>query len=199
MSGTTTTAPAEGTTTEAPAEAGQVEGTAAEGGAHGGGHFPPLDSKTFPSQIFWLVIFFTLLYVLMSKLVLPKLGRILDERANRIESDLAQAQKLKDETENAVKSYEKALADARGKATSIAQDTRDKLGKEVEAERHALEATLSAKMQEAEGKIAKSRTKAMASVSDVASEAAADIVAQLTGTKVTKAALAKAIADASKG
>jgi F-type H+-transporting ATPase subunit b len=199
MSQTSTTAPAEGTSEATATETGQTEGTAAEGGAHGGGHFPPLDSKTFPSQIFWLVIFFALLYALMSKLVLPKLSKILEARASRIESDLAQAQKLKDETETAVKSYEKALSDARSKAAAIAQDNRDALGKEVEAERTALEATLSDKLQKAEAKIAASRNKAMANVSDVAAEAAAEIVAQLTGTKVTKAQVAKAISDAAKG
>lgn len=180
-------------------ESGMAEGTAAEGGAHGGGHFPPLDSNTFPSQIFWLVIFFTLLYVLMSRLVLPKLALLLEARAKRIESDLAQAQKLKDETETAFKAYEKALSDARSKAAAIAQDNRDVLAKEVEAERGALEATLADKLQKAEATIAASRDRAMASVADVAAEAAADIVAQLTGSKVSKADVARAIGAVAKG
>ena len=190
----TTTVPAEGTA-EAPAgETGHTEGTAAEGG-HGGGVFPPLDTATFPSQIFWLVIFFGLLYLLMSKWALPKLAAILDGRASRIEGDLAKAQALKDETENAIKAYEKALADARANAQAIAQENRAKLTAEMDAERAALEKTLSAKVAEAEVKIAAAKAKAMQEVGGVATDTVVEIVAELTGSKVTKAAVAKAIAD----
>ena len=112
----TTEAPAEG---EAPAsgEAGHTtEGTAAEGG-HGG--FPPMDAHTFPSQIFWLVIFFGLLYLLMSKVALPKMAAVLDKRHKAIEGDLAKASALKHETEAAIQHYEKSLADARAKAKAM--------------------------------------------------------------------------------
>jgi len=202
MSGTTT-APAEATG-EAPAaetpaaETGHTtEGTEAHGGGHG--PFPPLDTAKFPSQIFWLVIFFALLYVLMSKVVLPKLAKILDNRAARIESDLARAQALKDETEAAVKAYEKAYADARGKATAIAQDTRDQLAAETDKERAALEATLAGKIAAAEAQIARSRAAAMKDVDSAAADTAAEIVAQLTGAKIGKADAAKAVAGAVKG
>lgn len=180
---------------EAPAaaEAGQSQGTAAEGG-HGGA-FPPMDTTTFPSQIFWLVIFFGLLYLLMSRVALPKMGSILEKRAARIEGDLARAQALKDETQAAVTAYEKALADARAKAQGIALETRTKMAAEMDAERSAVEATLGAKVGEAEARIAKAKAKAMTDVSGVAADAAAEIVAELTGTKVTKAAVSKAVAD----
>jgi F-type H+-transporting ATPase subunit b len=200
----TTTAPAAGTA-EAPAaetghgetpaaEAGHSEGTAAEGG-HGGGVFPPLDTSTFPSQIFWLVIFFALLYFMMSKVALPRLGRIFETRMGRINGDLTRAQALKEETEAAIASYEKALADARAKAQGIAAETKAKMQAEMDAERSALEATLSKKVAEAEASIAKARAKAMEDVAGVAADTAAEIVAELTGTKVTKAAASKAIAD----
>jgi F-type H+-transporting ATPase subunit b len=188
---TTTEAQVEGT---APAEA---EGhatethTGAEGGHKGG--FPPLDSKTFPSQIFWLVIFFALLYALMSKLVLPRLASILETRRNRIEGDIARASALKDETEAALNSYNKALADARGNASDIAKTTRDTVNADIADKQHKLDAELSAKAVAAEAKIAKSKAKAMETVSDIASDAASEIVAALTGGKVTKAALTKAL------
>jgi len=200
---TTTIAQAE-TTGEAPAaEAGPAEtGHTTEGTeAHGGGHgpFPPLDTAKFPSQIFWLVIFFALLYVLMSKVVLPKLAKILENRAAKIESDLARAQALKDETEAAVKAYEKAYADARGKATAIAQDSRDQLAGEMDKERAALEASLASKIAAAEAQIAKSRAAAMKDVESAAADTAAEIVARLTGVGISKADVAKAIAGATKG
>lgn len=185
------------TTTEAPVEGAAAEGTAHEG-AEGGhkGVFPPLDTKTFPSQIFWLVIFFAALYLLMSKLVLPRIAAILEARRNRIEGDLSRASALKEETEAALNSYQKSLADARGNASTIAQTTRESVNSDVAAKQHALDAELSAKATDAEAKIAKSKAKAMDAVSDIAADTASDIVAALTGGKVTKTAISKALAAA---
>lgn len=197
MAQTTTTpillAQAENTEAAAPAEG---EGATTEGTeAHGGGHgvFPPLDAKTFPSQLFWLVIFFAALYLLMSKVVLPRIAAILEARRSRIEGDLARAQSLKDETEAAVASYQKALNDARNRAGDIARDTREAVNADIARQQAALDASLAAKAADAEGKISKSKAKAMESVEDIAAETAADIVAAMTGSKVTKAELAKAL------
>jgi F-type H+-transporting ATPase subunit b len=155
--------------------------------------FPPLDTKTFPSQIFWLVIFFGALYLLMSRLVLPRFTSILEIRKNRIDGDIARALALKEETEAALNSYNKALADARGNASDIAKSTRDTVNADVADKQHKLDAELSAKAVAAEAAIAKSKAKAMESVADIASDTASEIVAALTGGKVTKAALAKAL------
>jgi F-type H+-transporting ATPase subunit b len=165
--------------------------THAEGAASSA--FPPLDSATFPSQIFWLVVFFGALYLLMSRLVLPRIASILQTRKDRIDGDIARASALKDETEAALNSYNKALADARGNASDIAKSTRDKVNADIADKQHKLDAELSAQAVTAEAKIAKSKAKAMESVSDIASETASEIVAALTGGKVTKAALAKAL------
>jgi F-type H+-transporting ATPase subunit b len=170
-----------------------TEGTEAHGGEHGGGTFPPLDSSTFPSQLFWLVIFFGALYFLMSKLVLPKIGGIIDARKARIDGDIARASALKEETEAALKSYEKALADARGNASDIAKSTRDTVNADIAKQQAAVDADLSAKASAAEATIAKSKAKALESVNDIAADTAADIVAALTGGKATKADLAKVL------
>lgn len=184
--------------TAAPAaEAGGEAAATTEGTeAHGGGHegvFPPLDTKTFPSQLFWLVIFFAALYVLMSKLVLPRLADILSKRKSHIDSDLSRAQSLKEETETAIKSYEKALADARSRAGDIARETRDAVTKQADDESHKLDEALAKKISDAEAKIAASKEKALAAVEDIAAESAAEIVAALGGGKVTKAAVTKAL------
>jgi F-type H+-transporting ATPase subunit b len=179
------------TNTEATAEGHTAETHDAGHGAKGA--FPPLDSSTFPSQIFWLVVFFALLYALMSKLVLPKIGGILETRKNRIDGDLARAAALKEETEAALNSYQKALTDARGKATDIAQDTRNSVNADIAKQQAALDASLAEKASAAEATIAKSKAKAMESVEDIASETAAEIVAALTGGSATKTAIAKAL------
>ena len=180
---------------EAPA-AGET-GHTTESTGHEGGHkgaFPPMDATTFPSQIFWLVIFFALLYLLMSKLALPKMAAVLANRHKAIEGDLAKATALKNETQAAVEAYEKALADARAKAQGIAAETRAKMNAEMEAERAALDKTLAAKTADAESKIATAKAQAMKDVGEVAAETAAEIVAELTGSQASKAEALKAIA-----
>src|SRR5215471_1031457 len=122
--------------------------TEAEGGNNGG--FPPFDSSTFASQLVSLVIAFVALYLIVSRIALPRVGGVIDARQNKIEGDLTEAQKLKDDSEAALKAYEADLAAARSKAQAIGAETRDKLNAASEAERKALEDKLSAKLAEAE-------------------------------------------------
>ncbi len=168
-----------------------------ESTAHGEGHgaFPPLDTKSFPSQLFWLVIFFSALYLLMGRVVLPKLAAILGARKAQIDGDLARASALKEETEAAIKNYEKALFDARAKATDIGRETRAQVSSELDTEQATLDGALSKKIKDAEVKVAKAKAKAMESVETIAIESALDIVASLTGGKTLKTVAAKAVAS----
>lgn len=168
-----------------------TEGTEAHGAAES--QFPPLDTSTFPSQLFWLAIFFGALYFLMSRLVLPKIGGIIEARKARIDGDIARASAMKDETEAALKAYEKSLGDARGNANDIAKSTRDTVNTDIAKQQAALNADLSAKAVAAEAQISRSKAKALESVNDIAAEAASDIIAALTGAKATKADLARAL------
>ena len=159
---------------------------------------PQLDISTWPPQLFWLAITFLALYVVMSRLVIPRTGGVIEQRKSTIDGDLAAAQKLKAETDKAAQAHEAALADARAKANAIAQDNRNKLTGEIDAERAKLDAALGAKIADAEKKIAASKAKALADVGDVAADIAASIVSEITGAKVTKAAVAEAVAKAVK-
>src|SRR5690348_14196378 len=107
--------------------------TGAEGGQHSG-NFPPFDSSTFASQLVSLVVFFVALYIIVSRIALPRVGAVIDARQNKIEGDLAEAQKLKDESEAALQAYESDLAKARSRAQAIGAESRDKLNAASEAE-----------------------------------------------------------------
>src|SRR6202008_5170847 len=97
-----------------------AEGTSSHTEANGGGgNFPPFDPSTFPSQLVSLAITFVALYLIVSRIALPRVGAVIDARQNKIEGDLAEAQKLKDESESAIKAYESDLAAARSKAQAI--------------------------------------------------------------------------------
>jgi len=154
--------------------------TEADGGHHGGG-FPPFDSSTFASQLVSLVIAFVALYLIVSRLALPRVGGTIDARQNAIEGDLAAAQKLKDESDAALKAYESDLAAARARAQAIGNETREKLNATSEAERKTLEGQLAAKLADAEKQIAATRQSAMTNVRGIAADAAGAIVQQLTG------------------
>ena len=161
---------------------GESKGATAHTEAEGGHKpFPPFQKDTFASQLVSLVIAFVALYLIVSKIALPRVGGVLDKRQNTIEGDLAEAQMLKDESDGALKAYESELAQARSRAQAIGAETREKLNAASEAERKTLEGQLSVKLAEAEKIIASTRETAMGNVRGIAADAAAAIVQQLTG------------------
>jgi F-type H+-transporting ATPase subunit b len=171
--------------------------TEADGG-HGGG-FPPFESSTFASQLVSLVIAFVALYVVVSRIALPRVASVIDARQNAIEGDLAQAQKLKDESDAALKAYEADLAAARARAQAIGNETREKLNAASEAERKTLEDQLTAKLAAAEKQIAATRETAMSNVRGIAADAAGAIVQRLTGVMPDGKAVSSAVDASLKG
>jgi F-type H+-transporting ATPase subunit b len=171
--------------------------TEADGG-HGGG-FPPFESQYFASQLVSLVVAFVALYIIVSRFALPKVGGTIEARQNAIESDLAEAQKLKDQSDAALKAYEGELAAARSRAQAIGNETREKMNTSAEAERKALEEKLAGKLVEAEKQIAATRTAAMGNVRSIAADAAGAIVQRLTGSAPDAAAVTKAVDATLKG
>jgi F-type H+-transporting ATPase subunit b len=162
---------------------GKAEGTTAHTEAEGGhkAPFPPFQKDTFASQLVSLLIAFVALYLIVSRIALPRVGKTIEDRQNAIEGDLAEAQKLRDASDSALKTYESELAAARSRAQAIGTETREKLNAASEAERKTLEAQLSEKLAAAEKTIASTREAAMSNVRGIAADAASAIVQRLTG------------------
>lgn len=154
---------------------------AAGADGHGEGGFPPFDPKHFFSQIIWLLVTFGILYLLMSRVTLPRIGRILEERHDRIARDLEEASQRRAESEAAQAAYEKALVEARGKANAIAGEARNRLSAESEANRKSLEASLTAKLEDAERRIEATKSQALSHVRGIAVDTAQTIVTTLVG------------------
>jgi F-type H+-transporting ATPase subunit b len=167
---------------------------AAAAAAEKKGGLPQLHAPDFAPQLIWLAVTFAALYFIMSRIALPKVGSVIEERAARIKRDLDEAERLKGETERAIAAYEKALADARANASQIAKENRDRLTSEVDAERNRVDAQVAAKIGEAESRIAATKAKALASVSEIASEATSAIVQKLTGEAPTGDEVRRALA-----
>jgi len=164
---------------------------------HGKG-FPPFDSHTFPSQLFWLALAFIALYLLMSRVALPRVGSILEDRRKHIEGDLAEAHRLKGESDAAIAAHEKALAEARGRAQALANETREKAAAAAEARRKQVDAQLGTRIADAEKSIAKTRSAAMANVHGIASDTAGAIVERLTGIAPASRDVAEAVSNVLK-
>ncbi len=161
--------------------------------------FPPFQKDTFASQLVSLLIAFVALYLIVSRIALPRVGGVIDARANTIEGDLADAQKLKDESDGALKAYESELAAARSRAQAIGAETREKLNAASEAERKSLEEKLSVKLADAEKTIASTREAAMSNVRGIAADAAAAIVQRLTGVQPDAQSVNSAVDASLKG
>lgn len=177
----------------APADAGHAAGTEVPSdGGHGEAGFPPFDPSTFPSQILWVAITFGLFYLFLKKVIMPRLAGILDVRENRIAQDIDQANKMKGEADAAVAAYEQELAQARANANKIGQESRDNAKVEAETARKSIEASLEAKLAEAEQRVARIKDAAMQDVGSIAEETASAIVSALGG-KSAKADVASAV------
>ena len=163
-----------------------------------GGHFPPFDKTNFASQLIWIALVFVALYLLMSRLALPRIGSILADRRQHIEGDLAQAERLKKDADEALAGYEKSLAEARNRAQALASETRTREAAAAESARKALDAKLNATIADAERTIATRRSAAMTNVRGIATDAAAAIVQRLTGSAPAGREVEAAVADVLK-
>ncbi|TDR94555.1 F0F1 ATP synthase subunit B' [Enterovirga rhinocerotis] len=158
--------------------------------------FPAFRTDTYATQLVWLAIAFGGLYYLMSKIALPKVAEVLENRRERIAADLDAAAKAKQESEAAATAYEEAIASARAKAGALAKETQDRLAAESAEERKRLEAELAAKLDAAERTIAERKAQAMTNVRGIASDAASAIVERLTGRPADQKAIDTALTNA---
>ncbi len=165
-------------------------GTAVPGDAHGGGgEFPAFDTTHFSGQLLWLAITFGLLYLMMSKVIVPRMQSIIQTREGLLNKDLTQAHEAKARAEEAGKAYEKSLTEARQSAQALAQEAHAKLTKETDAKRKSLEDELSKRMSDANAKITATRTKAMKNVRSIAADTASALVERI----IEKAPAASAV------
>jgi F-type H+-transporting ATPase subunit b len=162
---------------------------------HEGG-FPPFESENFAPQLFWLVVIFGLLYVLMSRIALPRVGSILENREARISGDLAAARELQAKAQAAAAENDENLRQRREEAQAIGREAQQKIARETADRRARAEADAAGKIRAAEERIAGAKAQALANVDEIALDAAASIIEKLAGVKLAKSALAEHRASA---
>jgi F-type H+-transporting ATPase subunit b len=156
---------------------------------------PQLDVHTFAPQLIWLAITFIALYLLMAKVGLPRVGRIIARRRERIEGDIAKAGQLKSEAEAVIAAYERALAEARDEAQRTMRETTERLNAAAAERQRKLAERLAAETAAAERRINEARNAALANIGEVAAEVARATALKLTGAEID-AARARAAVDA---
>ncbi len=159
---------------------------------------PQLDPSTYAPQVIWLAITFAVLYVLMARVALPRIGHVLEERRHKIDRNLKMAETLKVDAEDAAEAYEGAMADARARAGNVLGDVRERAAKETAERQAELGARLHADIQEAEAGIAEARDKAVAGIRDLAAEVAHSAAEKLAGETVDAGAVRSAVDAALK-
>lgn len=159
---------------------------------------PQLDFSTFPNQIFWLAVTLVVLYLILSRIALPRIGSVLAERSGTITNDLGAADELNQKAKAAEAAYEKALADARTEAARIVGVAKVEIQADLSVELSKANAQIAVKTAESEKAIAAIRDTAVENVSVVAKDTAEALVAALGGT-TDAASVAAAVANRMKG
>ena len=184
-------------TTPNPEAAGHAAEAAGYGEKTSGG-MPQLDITTFPNQIFWLTVSLVIIYLILSRIVLPRIESVLSERQGTITGDLSAAEELKQKAVEAEDAYKKALADARTEANRIIAETKAEIQADLDAAIAKADAEIAAKSARSEKAIAEIRASAQDAIKEVAKDTAKEIVATF-GVKADAKAISAAISQRMKG
>jgi F-type H+-transporting ATPase subunit b len=145
---------------------------------------PQLNFATFPSQLFWLAVVFAILYLLMARVGLPKIGKILADRRARIEADLGRAQQMKAEAEAVMGAYQRTLADARAQAQATLKETMDRFNAEAAQRQREAVDKLAKEIAAAEHRIGAAKAEALGNLRTMAVDLARAATQRLTGLTV---------------
>ncbi|MEJ2000848.1 MAG: F0F1 ATP synthase subunit B' [Maritimibacter sp.] len=159
---------------------------------------PQLEFGTFPNQIFWLVVAIVVIYLVLSRIALPRIAGVLAERQSTITNDIAAAEDLKQKAVEAEDAYNKALAEARAEAQKIAAETKAEIQADLDDAKAKADAEIAAKAAESEKAIAEIRAGAVESVKAVAKDTTLEILASM-GFDADKKAINSAVDGQLKG
>lgn len=149
-----------------------------------GGHavgMPQLDISTWDNQIFWLLVSLVAIYMILTRVAIPRLGAVLAERRGTISNDLAAAEDLKRQALDAEAAYEKALAEARVEASKIVAKARGEIKADLDKAIAKADAEIDAKTAVSEQRIGEIKAGSAQSVKEVATDTTGEIVVAFGG------------------
>jgi len=170
-----------------------MEAFAAEGSG-----MPQLNPEFWISQIFWLIITFGILYVVLYKLILPKISSNLETRKSQILENIEAAEKQREESELKIAEYEKVVQNSKNEAKTYFKQAREKLLKDINLKKNVLDKELDAEVQKTEAEIQELKDKAPEKINKIAVETSADLLQQLIGAEVNSSSISAIVDDFSK-
>ena len=159
---------------------------------------PQLDPTYWASQAFWLILIFSLLYLTLSKMLLPKIKENIDERENKIKDDLDEAQKLKSITEEKLKDYEITIENAKKEVQKIIVESKNKLSVEIQNKKKKIEKEIEIEVKEAEQEIVKLKENSLINISTISEEVTSKVIEMVSGEPLNQSSIKAAVSESTK-
>jgi len=162
------------------------------------GGMPQLNPEFWISQIFWLTITFGILYIVLSKLILPKISSNLELRKSQISDNIEAAEKQREESESKLKEYDEVIAKSKTEAKNIFNQAREKVLKDINAKKNILEKQINEEVKKAEEEINKLRLEAPTKINKIAIETSSELIQKLIGAEINNSSISAIVDDLSK-
>ena len=159
---------------------------------------PQLDPTYWASQGFWLILIFTLLYLALSKLFIPKIKNSIDDRENRIKDDLDEAQKLKEVAETKLKEYEISIENAKKDVQKILFESKNKLNSEIQIKKKTFEKEIETEIENAEKEIESFKKDSLESISKISEEITSKIIENISGEPMNQSSVKATVQESVK-
>jgi F-type H+-transporting ATPase subunit b len=159
---------------------------------------PQLDPTYWASQGFWLILIFTLLYLALSKLFIPKIKNSIDNRENRIKDDLDEAQKLKEVAETKLKEYEISIENAKKDVQKILFESKNKLNSEIQNKKKTFEKEIETEIKNAEKEIESFKKDSLESISKISEEITSKIIENISGEPMNQSSVKATVQESVK-
>ena len=147
---------------------------------------PQLDPEFWPAQVFWLIITFSVLYLIIWKIFLPKITYSIENRKSRVVNDLDEAQKLKESAEKKLREYNQIIENAKKEAKKIIEESRKKLDQDIENKKHKFNNDMEKELATIEKEIKELKKSSITNISKISAETSSEIIKQLIGTEINK-------------
>jgi F-type H+-transporting ATPase subunit b len=165
-------------------------------GAEGG--MPQLNPEFWASQVFWLILIFSSLYVIIWKLFLPKITNSIENRKLKIVNDLNETLKLKDNAEKTLQEYTKIIENSKKDAKKIIEDGKKQLNREIESKKQKFNEEIEKELTNVEKEIKNLKKSSMLVINKIAEDISSEIIKQVVGTEINKSKLSAVVQDISK-
>ena len=162
------------------------------------GGMPQLNPEFWFSQIFWLIITFGILFIILSKLILPKISETLEVRKSQISENIEAAEKEREESENKIKEYEKIILDSKTEAKNYFNKAREKILKDIDKKKEILESEINEEINKAEIEISELVSNSPEKINKIAAETSSDLIKQLIGVEVNNSSITAIVENISR-